>query len=127
MVLRYQALALDSENGNTLWRDSIDLEMNTILPAFDILPYGEKAPLRYVRLSGYIIFDVKMDFICKICCIKDGYLTRDPIESNFTGVVSQESVCIAFTYAALNGLKIYAADIKSAYLQAPASKKHFII
>ena len=31
-----EALTFDSENGNTLWRESIDLEMNTILPAFDI-------------------------------------------------------------------------------------------
>ena len=37
-----EALTLDSENGNTLWQDSIDIKMNTILPAFDILPYGEK-------------------------------------------------------------------------------------
>ena len=26
-----EELTLDSENGNTLWQDSIDLEMNTIL------------------------------------------------------------------------------------------------
>ena len=27
----------------------------------------------------------------------------------------------------MNGLDIYAADIKSAYLQAPTSEKHFIL
>ena len=76
---------------NTLWRDSIDLEMNTILPAFDLLLYGEKVPPGYVQLSGHIIFDVKIDFICKSRWVKDGYLIRDPIESNFAGVVSLES------------------------------------
>ena len=30
-------------------------------------------------------------------------------------------------YVALNGLPIYAADIKNAYLQAPTSEKHYII
>ena len=30
------------------------------------------------------------------------------------------------TYAALNNLNVWATDIKSAYLQAPTSKKHFI-
>ena len=30
-----QALQYDKENGNTFWRDAIDLKMGTILPAFD--------------------------------------------------------------------------------------------
>ena len=34
---------------------------------------------------------------------------------------------IAFTYAALNGLDVCAADVKSAYLQAPTSEKHYVI
>ena len=101
--------------------------MNTILSSFDILSYGEKVPPGYARSSGHIIFDVKMDFTCKSRWVKDEHLTRDPIDSNFTSVVSQESVCIAFTYAFLNGLNVYAADIKSAYLQAPTSGRHFII
>ena len=84
-------------------------------------------PPGYVQSSGHIIFDVKMDFTRKSRWIKDGHLPRDPIESNFAGVVSRESVCIAFTYATLNSLDIYAADIKSAYLQAPTSEKQFIV
>jgi len=42
-------------------------------------------------------------------------------------VVSRESIKIALIYAALNGLEVIAADIKNAYLQAPASEKHYII
>lgn len=34
---------------------------------------------------------------------------------------------IAFIYAALNGLEISAGNIKSAYLQAPTSEKHYVI
>ena len=122
-----EALTLDAENGNTLWRDSIDLEMNTILPAFDILSYGEKVPPGYVQSSGHIIFDVKTDFTHKSRWVKDGNLTSYPIESDFAGVITCESVRIAFTYAALNGLDVYAADIKSAYVRAPTSEKHFIV
>ena len=48
--------------------------------------------------------------------MNDGHLTDDALESNFAGVVSRESVCIAFTYAALNDLKVNTAYIKSAYL-----------
>ena len=100
-----EAIVIDEKNGNTLWQDSIDLDMNTILPAFDILPYGQKAPPGYVKSSGHIVFDVKMDFTRKSRWVKDGHLTKDPVDSNFAGVFSRESVRIAFTYAALNGLQ----------------------
>ena len=33
------------------------------------------------------------------------------------GVVSRENVRIAFTYAALNELDVFAADVQNAYLQ----------
>ena len=103
-----ETIRINLENKNTLWRDSIDLEMNTILAAFDILPAAQNPPPGNTKSSCHIIFDVKMDFIRKSRRIKDGHLTRDPIESNFTGVVSHESVCIAFTYAALNELEVCA-------------------
>jgi hypothetical protein len=41
--------------------------------------------------------------------------------------VSRESVRIAFTYAALNGVDVCATDIRNAYLQAPSSCKDYII
>ena len=68
-----------------------------------------------------------MDFSRKARWVKDGHLTKDPIDSNFAGVVSRKSVRIAITYAALNGLHIATGDIKSAYLQAPSSERHYII
>ena len=121
-----EAIMLDKENNNTLWQDAIDKEMNGILPGFDF-PDSNKPPSGYSKSSGHLVFDVKMDFTRKARWVKDGHLTPDPIDSNFAGVVSRESVRIALTYAALNGLDICAADIKSAYLQAPTSEKHYII
>ena len=59
--------------------------------------------------------------------VKDGHKTPIPEWLTFAGVVSIESVRIAFTYAALNGLPVCAADIQNAYLQAPASEKHYVI
>ena len=41
--------------------------------------------------------------------------------------MSHESIRIALTYAALNGLLVCGCDIQNAYLQAPASEKHYII
>ena len=59
-----EARAIDKANGNTLWQDAIDLEINTILPAFDF-PSNNHAPKDYSRSSGHIVFDVKMDFTRK--------------------------------------------------------------
>ena len=51
-----KAILIDQENKNTLLRDSIDLEMNTILLAFGILLPGQNPPPRYTKSSGHIIF-----------------------------------------------------------------------
>ena len=56
-----------------------------------------------------------------------GAKSPDPIGSTYAGVVSRESVRIGFTYAALNGIDVCAADICNAYLQAPSSQKDYVI
>ena len=118
---------IDKKNGNSLWIDALNTEMNTILVAFDIKKEGTSIPPGYSRSSGHIIWDVKMDFTRKARWVKNGHLTRNPTSSTFAGVVSRESIRILLTYAALNDLDVWATDIKSAYLQAPTSEKHFII
>ena len=47
--------------------------------------------------------------------------------STYAGVVSRESVRIAFTYAALNGLDVWAADVHNTFLQAPCSEKYYTV
>ena len=47
--------------------------------------------------------------------------------STYAGVISRESVQIALTYAALNDLNVFGADIQNTYLQAPSSEKNYII
>ena len=59
--------------------------------------------------------------------MKNGFETPQPDWSSYAGIVSYESICIALTYAALNGLPVCGCDIQNAYLQAPASEKHYII
>ena len=68
-----------------------------------------------------------MDFTRKARWVKDGHRTPDPTTSAYAGVVSRESIRIALTYAALNGIAVKAADIRNAYLQAPSSEKHYIV
>ena len=121
------AMEVDTKNGNTMWRDAVALEMFNAGVAFAILEEGQSAPTGWKKASGHLIWDVKMDFTRKARWVLDGHKMPDPIRSTFAGVVSRESVRIAFTYAALNGLQVFAADICNAYLQAPSSQEDYVV
>ena len=116
-----QAEKIDANNGNHFWRDAIELEMKNNGIAFNILDMGTKAPPGWSHVTGHLVFDVKMDFTRKARWVLDGHKTPNPIGSTYAGVVSRESVRIAFTYAALNCMGVFAADVRNAYLQAPSS------
>eukprot|EP00957_Ditylum_brightwellii_P085679 6517905-Ditylum_brightwellii.AAC.1 len=68
-----------------------------------------------------------MDFMRKTRWVLDGHKTPDQAGSTYVGVVSRESVRIAFTYVVLNNLDVWAADIQNAYLQEPPSQRHYIV
>jgi hypothetical protein len=121
------AIELNTKNANHLWRDALKKEMKNVGVAFDILEGHQHVPVGWTKTSGHLIWDVKMDFTRKACWVKDGHKTADPLSSNYAGVVSRDSVRIAFTLAAMNGLDICAADVQNAYIQAPSSEKHYVI
>ena len=95
--------------------------------AFEILDEGAHPPHGWKQVTGHLVWDVKMDFTRKARWVLDGHKTPDPIGSTYAGVVLRESARIALTYAALNELDVFAADIRNAYLQAPSSQKDYII
>ena len=118
----HHAQELDKRNENTMWMDALVKEMFNVGIAFEVLEDKQSAPLGWSKVTGHLVWDVKMDFTRKARWVLDGHKTPDPIGSTYAGVVSRESVHIAFTYEALNGLDVFAADIRNAYLQAPFSK-----
>ena len=121
------AYELDKKNGNDFWRQAIGKEMCNVGIAFEILEDKQPTPVGWSRQSGHLVFDVKMDFTRKARWVLDGHKTSKPDCSTYAGVVSRESVRIALTYAALNGIPVFAGDIQNAYLQSPSSQKHYII
>ena len=121
------AYEIDARNGNTLWRDAFKKEMYNVRVAFEILDEGEHAPHRWKQVSRHLVWDVKMDFTRKARWVLDGHKTPDLIGSTYVGVVSRETVQIALTYAALNDLDVFTADIWNAYIQAPSLQKDYII
>ena len=110
-----------------MWMDTLAKEMYNVGAAFEVLDEREQAPNGWKKVIGHLVWDVKMDFMRKARWVLDGHKMPDQVGSTFTRVVSRESIWIAFTYAALNGLDILAADIRNSYLQAPSSLKDFIV
>ena len=118
---------IDLRNGNTMWRDALKKEMYNVRVALEILDEGAHAPHGWKQVTRHLVWDVKMDFTRKARWVLNGHKTLDPIGSTYADVVSRESVCIALTYAALNDLDDFAANIWNAYLQALLSQKDYII
>ena len=122
-----EAYALDTKNGNNLWRDALDKEMSNLWVAFNILDTDCNPLPGWSKASGHTIFDVRMTLEKKARWEKDGHITPEPENSTYAGVVSWGSVRIALPYAALNDLDVCACDIQNTYLQITISEKHFII
>ena len=95
--------------------------------AFEILDEGAHVPHGWKQVTRHLVWDVKMDFTRKARWVLDGHKAPDSIGSTYAAMVSRESVRIALTYAALNHLDVFAADIRNAYLQALSSQKDYII
>ena len=122
-----EAKRLDRENGDTLWWDAICMEMKNVRIAFEEYA-GEISDLvGYQKVNCHMIFDIKFgeNFRRKARMVAGGHTTRTPSSLTYSSVVSRDSVRIALTIAALNGLKVLAADIENAYLTAPCREKIF--
>ena len=70
---------------------------------------------------------MKIAFTHKARWVLERHKTTDPICPTYAGVFLRESVRITFTYAALNGVDVFATDIRNVYLQAPLLQKYYII
>ena len=118
-----EAFELDKKNGNTHWADGIASEMNNVKVAFDVLPYGQNAPIRHPFLKCHMLFDVKMEDFCqKARYVAGGHMKNAPPTITYASVVSRETFRLALTIAALNGLQVKAADIMNKYVTAPITE-----
>ena len=83
-------------------------------------------PVGYSEITGHLVFDVKADFTRKARYVAGGHLTEPPASITYASVVSRESVRIAFTIAALNGLDVMTADAQNAYLNSKPKEHYWI-
>ena len=76
-----------------------------------------------------MIFDAKMgeNFRRKARLVGEGHMTEAPSSITYCSVVYQDSIRIALTIAAFNGLYLLACDIQNAYLNAKFREKIWTI
>ena len=75
-----------------MWTDALAKEMYNVGVAFKILDEREQAPNGWKKVTGHLVWDVKMDFTRKARWVLNEHKTPDPVGSTFTGVVSRESI-----------------------------------
>ena len=82
-------------------------------------------PSVHLDMRRSIVFDIKMGTLQRKARYVCGGHTTNPAPEiqTYASVVSRESVRIAFTLAALNGLEIQTADVSNAYLNAQSRER----
>ncbi len=123
------AFELDKCNGNTKWQGFTTLEMSQLhkYKTLKDLGKGGKAPEGYQKICVHLVFDVKHDGHHKSRLVADGHLTKVPLDSVYSGVVSLHGIHLLVFQAKLNGLDVWATDIGNAYLEAETQQKVYII
>lgn len=128
-----EALELDRDNGNTLWRDALNKEVSRVRISFEEnkekytpteIRNGSAPEYRsFQEISCHMIFDVKINFDRKARFVANGSTTDAPQSITYSSVVSRDSVRLAFLIAALNDLEISSCDIGNAFLNAECREK----
>ena len=123
-----EAKQVDAENGNTLWMDSVNLEMKNNRVAFEMHKGDTDDSVGCQEIAGRMMFDVKLteNFRPKARHVADGHKCETPAFLTHSTVISRDSVRMLLTIAALNNLEVMGADTQNAFLSAPNPEKHWM-
>ena len=129
------AIRLDKGNSNTHWQDAMDLEL-TQIHEYKVFKDTGKAqfhngkavpPDGFQKIRVHFVYTVKHDGRFKARLVADGHLTKEPVESIYSGVVSLRSLRMVVFLSQLDDLEIWGADVGNAYLEAYTDEKLCII
>ena len=129
------AIRLDKENSNTHWQDAMDLELTQIHEYKVFKDTGNaqfhngKVVTRdgFQKIRVHFVYAVKHDGRFKARLVAERRLTKEPVESIYSGVVSLRSLRMVVFLSKLNDLEIWGADVGNAYLEAYINVKLCII
>ena len=129
------AMRLDKGNSNTHWQDAMDLEL-TQIHEYKVFKDTGKAqfhngkavtPDGFQKVRVHFVYVVKYDGRFKARLVADGHLTKELVESIYSGVVSLRSLRMVVFLSQLNDLEIWGTDVGNAYLEAYTDEKLCII
>ena len=129
------AIRLDKENSSTHWQDAMNLDL-TQIHEYKVFKDTGKAqfhngkavtPDGFQKIRCHFVYAVKHDGRFKARLVADGHLTKEPVESIYSGEVSLRSLRMVFFLSQLNDLEIWGADVGNAYLEAYTDEKLCII
>ena len=84
-------------------------------------------PDGFQKIRVHFVYAVKHDGRFKARLVADGHLTKEPVESIYSGVASLRSLRMVVFLSQLNNLEIWGADVGNAYLEAYTDEKLCII
>jgi len=125
----HEAMELDRKNGNTLWRDSVELELGQVqeYKSFRDMGKGYDPGPGYKKINVHLVFAVKHDGRRKSRLVAGGHLTDTPIDSVYSSVVSLRGIRLLTFVAELNDQQVWCTDIGNAYLESLTFEKVYII
>ena len=123
-----QAMQLDEDNGNTLWRESELKELAQIDEYDTFLDKGKgyNPGKDYTHIRVHLVYAVKHDGRHKARLVAGGHLTETPVDSVYSSVVSLRGVRILTFIAELNESQVWCTDIGNAYLESYTKEKVYI-
>ena len=128
-------IRLDKENSNTHWQDAMNLEL-TQIHEYKVFKDTGKAqfhngkavtPDGFQKIRVHFVYAVKHDGRFKARLVADEHLTKEPVESIYSGVVSLRSLRMVVFLSQLTDLETWGADVGNAYLEAYTDEKVCII
>ena len=129
------AIRLDKENSNTHWQDAMYLELTQIHEHKVFKDTGKAqfhngkvvTPDGFQKIRVHFVYAVKHDGRFKARLVADRHLTKEPVESIYSGVVPLRILRMVVFLSQLNDLEIWGADVGNAYLEAYTDEKLCII
>ena len=117
------------------WQDAMDLEL-TQIHEYNVFKDTGKAqfhngnvvtPDGFQKIRVHFVYAVQHDCRFKARLVADGHLTKEHVESIYSGVVSLRSLRMVVFLSQLNNLEIWGADVGNSYLEAYTDEKFCII
>ena len=123
-----EAYDIDKANGNTLWADSMKLEVDALHKYDTFIDKGKINHFEgYKKIPLRMVFDCKNDGRRRSRLVAGGHLTDPNMEDTYSSVVNLRSLRLAILYAEVNKLEIMVGDVSSAYLESYTSEKVYTI